>query len=181
MYKIHIPKESIVRIVTYPGIEPNRYTVSIFGDIYDMKKFRYVRQEISRKDYWYVRIKSISCKRQQVFIHRLVAFEFIQNPYNKPTVNHIDGNRKNNKFNNLEWATYSENNLHSYRSNGRKSALAVPIYCIETGKIYKSSYDASKDTGIPQSSINRCANGIFKSTNGTHWGLLTNRKEIRYV
>lgn len=154
------------------------YKVSNLGRV--KGKHRIKSQQDNGKGYLMVRLNKNGESRWHL-VHRLVAKAFIENPENKPTVNHIDGNRKNNKFNNLEWATYSENNLHSYRSNGRKSALAVPIYCIETGKIYKSSYDASKDTGIPQSSINRCANGIFKSTNGTHWGLLTNRKEIRYV
>ena len=109
-------------------------------------------------------------------IHRLVAQAFIPNPENKATVNHKDGVRSNNKLDNLEWATYNENNLHMYK-NGRKSALANQIQCIETGKIYDSSYEASRDTGISQSSINRCANGTYKQTKGTHWVVLNKRKE----
>lgn len=154
------------------------YKISNLGRV--KGKHRIKSQQDNGKGYLIVHLNK-NGKSRWYLVHRLVAKAFIENPENKPTVNHIDGNRKNNKVNNLEWATYSENNLHSYRSNGRKSALAVPIYCIETGKIYKSSYGASRDTGIPQSSINRCANGIFKSTNGTHWGLLSKRKEIRYV
>lgn len=51
-------------------------------------------------------------KRFQV--HRLVGIYFLENPLNKPCVNHIDGNPSNNNFLNLEWCTHSENELHSY-------------------------------------------------------------------
>jgi hypothetical protein len=45
-------------------------------------------------------------------IHRLVAMYFVPNPESKPEVNHLDGNRNNCHYTNLEWSTHHENTLH---------------------------------------------------------------------
>jgi hypothetical protein len=52
-------------------------------------------------------------------VHRLVASAFVPNPSNKPTVNHKDGDRRNNAASNLEWMTIMENNRHSIEVLGK--------------------------------------------------------------
>ena len=66
-------------------------------------------ERINKDGYCYVEIRYKN-KRKNYLIHRLVAFCYLPNPFNKETVNHKDGNKQNNYKGNLEWATRKRTN-----------------------------------------------------------------------
>lgn len=65
-------------------------------------------------------------------VHRLVAKAFLDNEENKPSVNHKDSNRTNNKVENLEWVSHRENVLHSFKYGNRKKCKDIPKKTILT-------------------------------------------------
>jgi hypothetical protein len=93
------------------------------------------------------------------YIHRLVCEEFL-GWSDKRTVNHKDGNRQNNRLDNLEWATDSENIQHSYDNLPRTKAVHPHAVAIRQLNLdgtlyatYKSVREATISTGFPMSSI----------------------------
>lgn len=78
----------------------------------------------------YIKVKLIKDHiYKQVSLHRLVATTFIPNPKNKPQVNHKNGNKHDNRVENLEWVTQSENILHSYKTGLKKPMRGVKNWC----------------------------------------------------
>jgi len=103
---------------------------------------------------------------KQMLIHRLVAKAFVDNPNNYKEINHKDGNKLNNNISNLEWCTYTENLVHAYKTNLRKTKKYI---CVETGKEYSSTIEIERLTGIGRQHISQCCKGIRKTTGGYHW------------
>jgi hypothetical protein len=62
----------------------------------------------------------VSINRKPEYVHRIVASTYISNQYNKTDVNHINGNKFDNRVENLEWTTHKENIKHSFDKLGRK-------------------------------------------------------------
>ena len=106
------------------------YQISNFGRVKSFPRkgsrgtkttgFLIMKPLITRSGYLYVSLKNKGAM-QRFKLHRLVSQAFIENPENKQTVNHKDGNKFNNYVDNLEWATQDENNQHAIDTGLQKS------------------------------------------------------------
>jgi len=113
-----------------------------------------------------------SGKRKTFSIHRLVAFTFILNPQNKPEVNHKDGIKTNNKVNNLEWSTKSENGQHAYNIGLNKGSGKSVLQFTKSNEYineYKSIHNASNLTGVGYEGIWKCCHKKRKISGNFIW------------
>lgn len=92
------------------------YEISSYGRIRNING--YIRKiQTDKKGYSVISIRNDLGIRKTLKIHRLVAIMFLDNPKNLPQVNHKDGNKKNNKVDNLEWCDNSYNQKHAFLNN----------------------------------------------------------------
>ena len=94
--------------------------------------------------------------RKYFALHRLIATAFIPNPENKPFVNHIDGNKRNNCLENLEWVTPKENSQHAYKHGLIKKGCENPCSKLtaEQVKFIRQNYKA-RDKNFGASALGR--------------------------
>lgn len=140
---------------------------------------RQIKPFISKKT-GYVQVNFSGKSRHSV--HRLVAMEFCEGYQDGLIVNHKNGDRSDNRAENLEWVTAAKNNAHAFRELGRKpsslgmfggdhpTSKAVIGTDLITGHhfLYASAMDAVRE-GFDSSCISRCCSGAAKSHKGRSW------------
>ncbi len=99
-----------------------QYLISNKGNVKSLKTDVYLTPNLHDKKYLRVSLYKNN-KRKHYKLHRLVAIAFIENPNNKPEVNHKDGNKMNNNDWNLEWSTNQENTDHAVLNNLHSSLI----------------------------------------------------------
>jgi hypothetical protein len=113
-------------------------------------------------------------------VHRLVAFAFVTNsdPIRNLQINHIDGNKQNNIYENLEWCDAKHNQNEALRLGLRggkayrpriDSRPIIQFYGGNIIKTFENLASASRETGIIKTAINNCLAGRSMSSGGFQW------------
>jgi len=111
------------RIPIFRGL----YEITDNGKLFSTRSGKYLRPNLDHYGYFYYVI-SIDGVRYTLKAHRLVAQQFIPNPIKKPTVNHKNGIRHDNRVENLEWATYAEQQADPLTTIKRNIVVARTDY-----------------------------------------------------
>lgn len=165
--KVNKKDETVIRWKIIPTHE--NYEVSNFGNVRNIET-GYVLKNCVKMGYHYCSMtKEGSTKKHRV--HRLVAISFIKNPNKYPIVNHIDGNKLNNHYKNLEWTTSSGNNQHAadtglVKTLKRRVAQYVGEELVQE---FDSLQEAQKSTGTYMSRIVEVCKGQREEYKGYVW------------
>lgn len=120
----------------------NVYQVSDMGRVRSMRRMaaRILVQNKGQDGYFKVGLYDENRKQHTVFVHRLVAEAFIENPDGKNTVDHINMDKSDNRACNLRWATSAEQNEFKKGRRGENSIYTkMKIKNMETGEVFENS------------------------------------------
>lgn len=156
------------------------YSVSDNGEVRNDNTNRLLKQQ-NQNGYCHCTL-TIDGHPKRCRVHRLVAEYFVENPDNKPYVNHIDGNRINNKATNLEWVTPSENAQHAVEAGLRQNGRNRPVvqYTMDGTRLltFQSITQAALETNTLDSKIVLCCQRKRRSANDFQWRYADDKQDV---
>lgn len=152
---------------------PN-YMVSDMGRVKSLNyhrtgKEKFLKDSKDKDGYLYVNL-SKEGKVKKFKVHRLVASAFLDNPNNLPEVNHINEDKTDNRFENIEYCDRFYNMNYGTRTERTQKPILQFTKEGEFVKKWVSATQVQKELGINQSHISKCCKGKKKSIGGYIWG-----------
>jgi hypothetical protein len=173
----------------------NIYQATTSGDIYALPRSwvthrngirshngMFLSKIKNRLGYLMVKLTNADGLRKTCTVHRLVALTFIPNPENKSDVNHINGDKADNRVENLEWATRKENAIHSHSTGLGNISIAQDtikkkVRDKKTGFVFDSIVDAAASLGIKRKNLSLMLNGEWANKTNMEFYDTTNKKK----
>lgn len=138
------------------------YSINQEGVVLNTRSHKVLKTDLNSVGYKRVTLWHEEQKAVRIFVHKLVAMHFVDNPDNLPIVNHKDGNRLNNHYSNLEWCTYSYNITDGF-NRGRVVHNAMPksqvLYIRALREEGLSRKEIIERTGFPKHCVERVIYG----------------------
>jgi hypothetical protein len=150
-----------------------KYEVSSNGKVRNAKSKIVLSPYRNRHGYLLVAIY-FNGKSRGYSVHRLVAKTFVPNLQGKECVNHLDENKMNNNYLNLEWCTIKENNSYGTRNkriglHKKKQVVQIDKKTNEIIRTWDGIIDVERELGISHATVNNCCKGRQKTSGKFIW------------
>ena len=152
-----------------------KYQISNLGNVYSLITNKILKPRLTLDGYYQVDLYKNGVKKH-LYVHRLVAQSFLDNPKNYKIVNHKDENSMNNIVSNLEWcnSTYNNNYGNCKRKISEANSIKINQYDMDGNfiKQWNSMKEASETLKLSRGNICLCCEGIRNKTGGYRWRYL---------
>lgn len=182
-------EKEIWKTLIYRGMPIQRLEISNYGRIRNKNTGKILKLTENHKGYLGFCTSIETNKKIYVRVHKAVAENFVDNPQNLPFVNHIDGDKKNNRSTNLEYCTNRNNSEHSIivglYNPYHNPNVCKKIYCVENNMIYESITEAARTCQIFSVSIESARKNISRALRqnqkayGKTWKYLEDKVDAR--
>lgn len=179
------------------GIKKNTYRVSNYGRVYSLRSNQYMKPIKRDTGYYHIKFRmnpeKCKSKAKQIYVHQLIATVFIPNddPKHRTQVNHIDGDKSNNRVDNLEWMSPIENTRHSMERglrqtwNNRVLTEATVIKICELHKQGLSRYEIAEaiwdEVDCGNKTRHNMYDYVWRVLSGRDWRAITQKYLDEYI